>query len=249
MRRYWGALALGFCLLVSWGCQGGAEKEAAQQAAALNADSTWLQENKPKLDAKRGELAALQARAAAGEELAVQLAAAEKETMEMSDEFSSRLVAFLNADAPIAGEKPSERWAAALRMKSAEDILMAHEYIEKGGDHKRAIDILEGALAVDAENADLKRELGQAQASRHMNQQRFELAKKGMDEAAVRQVLGQPNPRNIKVYPDGKVAWLYRTGEGPGAAAVYFHEDKKSGKLVVYKTDFEAIKAAGAGAE
>ena len=77
----------------------------------------------------------------------------------LGDELDRRLVDFINADPPREGEKPSGRLLAALRMKSDEDILLAHHFIEQGGDYRRAIEIYEAALAVDPDNPRLEQEL------------------------------------------------------------------------------------------
>ena len=128
-------------------------------------------------------------------------------------------------------------------MKSGEDIILAQEWIERGGDYKRAIEIISTALVYDPDNSDLKAALVRAEADRYMIEERWAAAKKGMTEDQVRKVLGQVNLHNIREYPDKNVvAWFYPVDEDGSAAAVWFQPNKKSGVLEVYQIKFEAIK-------
>lgn len=222
---------------------------------------------KQELDAKRAELAELVAQAemepetgtedeaaadeaaeaaegeeiAAGEDIAAQIETLGSDVEVESEEFTSQLVAFLNADPMLEGEEPTERQLAALRMKSDEDIILAEEWIVKGGDYKRAIEIYKTALMFDPDNAELKAALADADANRYMSQERFEQVDNGMTESDVRALLGQVNQHNLREYPDKDVvAWFYPTSEGGKAAAVWFRPDK-SGELTVYQAKFEAV--------
>ncbi len=238
--------------LAACGPSGPTAEEQAQDT-----EWSWLQETKQTLDAKRQELAEMrqQVAAAAGEaaeeaEEGVEVAASaaaetvtalEAEAAELTEQFSSRLVAFLNADPMIEGEPPTERQVAALRMKSSEDMVLAREWIDKGGDYKRAIEIYQTALRFDPDNPELEAALAEAEALRFMTAERFAQAKKGMTEDEVRAVLGQVNLHNVRDFPDRKVlAWFFPTGEGGAAAAVWFRQEK--GQNVVYKTNFEEVK-------
>lgn len=243
-------------------CASGEGEQDEQQAA----EWSWLTETKQELDSKRQQLADLQLQAEAEaaaeaaeaeeaadeaaegevggqeEDLAGQIVSLEEEIAALSEEFSGRLVAFLNADPMIEGEEPTERQIAALRMKSDEDILLAQEWIEKGGDYKRAIEIYNTALMFDPENERVKTALAKAEAERYMSEERFGQVKKGMTEADVRQLLGQVNLHNVREYPDKDVvAWFYPTAEDGSAAAVWFQPDTKSGDLEVYQIKFDAI--------
>jgi tetratricopeptide (TPR) repeat protein len=265
------------CVLVAAGvgvaaCGGGGEEEAKEAAR----ESEWqaLQEAKQSLEAKRSELAEVRGRLAlsdtgadeaaaeAGgeeaaaataaeaspEELAARADALEQEIADESETFNERLVTFINDDPIIEGEPPTERQMAAIRMKSAEDMAIAREYIDKAGDHRRAIDIYETALQVDPENAELQAALEEARGARFMTAERFGQVKKGMTQEEVRSLLGTANPRNIRSYPEREVeAWFYPKGGG-GAAAVFFQKDKGDA-MVVYQIDFEAVKATEGEAE
>jgi hypothetical protein len=244
-------------VLVSCGPSGPSEMELAQEA-----EWSWLQEEKQSLDEQRQKLAELRQQVAeapeevegegAGEEegegetepppTEVDVEAMENAVASKAEEFGSRLVTFLNNDPMIEGEPPTERQLAALHMKSDEDIALAQEWIDKGGDYKRAIDIYNNALRFDPDNEAVKQALAEAEANRYMSEERFGAAKKGMTEAEVRAVLGQVNLHNVKPFPDRKVvAWFYPTGDDGGAAAVWFREEKDDNK--VYRLNYEEVKS------
>ena len=184
------------------------------------------------------------------EDLAAQLEQLEGEIESLTEEFGNRLVAYINADPMIEGEEPTEQQVQALRMKSGEDIILAQEWIEKGGDYKRAIEIISTALLYDADNPELQAALAKAEADRYMDQERWAAVEKGMTEDDVRQALGQVNLHNIREYPDKNVvAWFYPTAEDGSAAAVWFQPNKKTEVLEVYQIKFEAINPETAGEE
>lgn len=228
------------------------------RSAESEAEWRWLQDAKARLDAERARLAQLQATApepgstAAGdvERLAEKVSA-------LSAELNQRLVAFINANAPAAGpasgggksaDDPrkalNERLRAAIHMKSGEDALLAREFIEQGGDYRRAIEIYETALATDPDNESLRKELEAARARRYITDARFKAVHEGMTEDEVRRLLGPPNRQDVREYPErGVTAWFYPKDASGAAAAVWFHS--KGGKREVYLLDFEAIKPAG----
>ncbi len=180
------------------------------------------------------------------EEMAARAEELAEDIAKLADDFNGKLAAFLNAPANqiIEGEPLTERQAAAIGMKSSEDIELAAEYVEKGGDHRRAIDILRVALQLDPDNAAIQAALEEAKANRFLSEERFALAKKGMTQEEVRNVLGQVNLRNIRQFEErGVVAWFYATEDGGPAAAVYFQKDKKSGKLKAYQLKYDAVEA------
>lgn len=242
-------------------CSGGGP---SKEDLAKEAEWTWLNETKMELDAKRQELADLKAQLAEmaaepteeeegepapgegveGEEVdpATRAEQLQQEVDQLTEEFGGRLVAFINADPLIEGEEPTERQVALIRMKSDEDIVMAREWIDKGGDYKRAIEIYTTALLFDPDNDRLQEALAEAEALRYMTEERFATAKKGMTEDEVREALGQPNLHNVREFPERNVvAWFYPTGAGGSAAAVWFQPDKRE-VLKVYKLDFKGIK-------
>lgn len=232
--------------------------EEEQAAAAQDAEWTWLDETKAELDAKRGELRALreqiEARAEAAadeaaeegeetaEELQAKAASLENELVATSDEFMGRLVGFINDQGIAVGGELTDVQRSAIRMKSAEEIVVAREYIEKGGDYSKAIEIYNQALTFDPDNEDLLAAKAEAEELQYMREDRFDQVKKGMSQAEVRALLGQVNLHNIKEYEErGTVAWFYRK-EDNGAAGVFFKEKKKGeGDWRVYATDFDAV--------
>lgn len=239
---------------------------------------TWLEENKQKLDEMRAELAEVQEMIAnppaddamttdgegdgegegeegaepmpTAEELAAKAEELDKSITGLADEFGGQLAAFLNdpRNQMIEGEPLTERQMTAVQMKSSEDIELAREYVDKGGDYRRAIDILSKALELDPDNEALSTALADAEANRYMSEERFALAEEGMNKAQIREVLGQVNLRNVRPYEDkGVEAWFYATAEGGAAAAVWFRENKKSGEWVVYELKYDAVGGAGEG--
>ena len=248
--------------LTATGCGGGGPSE---QQLANEAEWTWLQETQDELAAMRQELDELQDAVAVAaleeeaeepaaedgegevgepvEDPVARLAALEEKVAALTEEYTGRLVGLLNADPMIEGEPPTERQLALLAMKSDEDIILAQEWIDKGGDYKRAIEIYNTALMFDPDNAKLKAALAAAEENRYMTAERFAEVKKGMTEAEVRGLLGQANLHNVRKYDDkGVTAWFYPTSETGEAAAVWFQPDKKSEVMTVYQVKFEAVK-------
>ncbi len=262
-RTPYSLLMVGVLLaLVATGCgtSGSSEQELANQA-----EWEWLQETQLELGAKRQELVDLQAAVAlaATEEVAEEaegeeaegevgepaedpaalLAELDEEVADLTEEYTGRLVGLLNSDPMIEGEAPTERQLALLAMKSDEDIVLAQEWIDKGGDYKRAIEIYNTALMFDPDNAKLQAALEDAKANRYMSAERFSQVKKGMTETDVRLLIGQANLHNVRKYDDkGVIAWFYPTSETGEAAAVWFRPDKKTEVMTVYQVKLEAVK-------
>jgi hypothetical protein len=244
-------------LLAATAC-GKDDSQTQELQAAKSAALAELEQAKASLDAKRGELRQLQEKIAnpepqqeggeATEAVDIEALKAQAQTLkgeieDDADDLTGRVVAFINQDPPIAGEPLSPELARAVDMKVDEDIHLAREYIEVGGDYKKAITILEQMQPLAPDNERLLAELEKAKSDRWMTEERFAVVKEGFTEDQVREALGQANLRNIKVYPDrGVTAWFYLKGEDNSAAGVYFKERK--GKQTVYKADFNAVKAA-----
>ena len=173
-----------------------------------------------------------------------QIAGLEQEIIQLTDEFGGRLVEAINANPMIEGEELTEQQRALIRMKSDEDMVFAKEWIEEGGDYKRAIEIYTTALAIDPDNERVKEALAKAEADRYMTLDRFERVTMGMSDRQVRAIIGQANYHNIREYPERNVvAWFYPTSAAGDAAAVWFREDEDSGSLEAYQVKFEAIQA------
>lgn len=230
--RQRGAALLGGLLLAAGlaGC-GPAAEEPARRSPASPAEWTWLRQTKQTLDAQRAKLAG---GAAADPALSRQSEA-------LSAELNRRLAEFINADPPVQGEPLSERQQSAVRMKSDEDIRLAHQFIAQGGDYQRAIDIYKEALLVDPGNRRLRLELAQTQARRYMTREVFAQVKAGMDQEEVRRLLGQPNLHNVRDYSAREVVgWFYPKDKSGAAAAVWFHREGE--RATVYLADFDALQ-------
>jgi tetratricopeptide (TPR) repeat protein len=174
--------------LVAVACGGQHEGGASspKNVAARQAEWKWLEESKQQLDAKRQELASLHDQARAGAAVGASIDAINAEIVRLSEEHGRRLAEYINADPPILGEPLKPEQAAAIRMKSSEDIHIAREFIELGGDYRKAIDIYTSALAIDPDNADLQAALADAESKRYMTAERFAQVRRGMNEAAGR---------------------------------------------------------------
>jgi hypothetical protein len=228
-----GPLLLAIFTGMTFGCgpSGDTQEPVGAVSQASDTEWRWLQETKKELDRRRAALSA------AGSGADPKLA---RETGALTLEFNRRLVELINADPPVQGKPASERQKAAIRMKSDEEIVLARQFIEQGGDYQRAIDIYKEALAVDLGNPRLREELARAQARRYMTRETFDQVKEGMEQEEVRRLLGQPNLHAIRDYPDrGVVGWFYPKDASGAAAAVWFH--KEGGRATVYLLDFNAL--------
>jgi len=236
--------------------------EEASSGDEKTADWAAVQQEHDALMELRATVAQTRAEIAAGpegdeatglspEEALLQLQAKAEEQQDAvnaaADAFNTTLVEFINKYAGFVGEEIDEVQAAAIRLKSDEDIALAREYVEKGGDYKRAIDILTNALIPDPDYQALEENRARYEQLRFMDQERFSQVEKGMTEDEVRAVLGQVFHGNIRDYPERDItAWFYTRPEG-AAAAVYFREQR--GQLRVYDMNFDAVKTAVERAE
>lgn len=221
-----------------------------ERVSAARADA-WaeLQEEQAALNAKRDELAGLRARVlAAGEDddveaLGAQVDSLDNEIGNDGEAFATKLVNYINeAEWELGGEMTDEQ-RAAFAMKSAEDMYLAEEYVVKGGDYRRAVEILQRALGVDPDNADLQARLAEYQDARYITAERLAEVKRGMTEAEVEALLGKVFHRNVREFDEENVfAWFYPKNpeeHGAGAAAgVFFRE----GDGKVYRTDANAVE-------
>ena len=254
-------LVLGLGLMA---CDSGPSPE--EQQAAANAEA-WsaLEQAKTDLEAKRQELRDLQqtaadageedseAEAAEGEEvegeappspeeLEAQIKTLEEEVISKTDGFTQQLAQFINDQGLTEGAELTEVQRKAFDLKAQEDILIAQEYIDKGGDYQRAIEIYTTSLLFDPENQLLLDAKAEAEVLRYMTEERFAAIKKGMTEAEVREALGTPKASNVREFDKGVLGWFYPQEPTEGArpaAGVYFRE--KKGVNLVYEADFNAI--------
>jgi hypothetical protein len=178
------------------------------------------------------------------EELEAGIKAAQEEVYALTDEFAKSLIEFINSQGLVEGVELTGIQRAAFDLKGEEDILIAQEYIERGGDYQRAIDIYSTSLLGDPENEKLKEALDLAEKLRFMTEERFSVVKKGMSKDEVRELLGTPKASNVREFDKGVLGWFYpqepSEERGRPAAGVYFQEEKDEYK--VYRADFNAIK-------
>jgi hypothetical protein len=235
------------------GCKGGSLEPERHANIGTEAEWAWLLEAKRQLDAKRaarGGPAAVPspAAAAAAAPPTAALAASDRLAREIdlrAQQLGRRLVAYINASPPVEGEPLSARQLAALRMKSDEEIAVAHEFIVRSGDYRRACEIYEAALAADPENPRLREELARAREERYMSAERFARAAPGMTAEQVKAVLGPPNAHDVRSDPArGVVGWFYPKDAGGAAAAIWFA--RRDDVLKVYLCDWSGLPMAPA---
>jgi hypothetical protein len=246
--------AIVVAVLTVVGCGGGSETVQEDMDAQRQAELEALENAKEALDAQREELSALRAQvkdpstipapeegeAPTVEELQIQVEKLEVDIQSAVDDLSKSVVEFINLDPPVAGGELSETQRRATSIKISEDILVAQEWIDKGGDYRRALTIMEGLIPLDPQNQELRDAIAHAKEMRFVTEERFGEVKSGQTEEEVREVLGPVNLRNIKEYPEKNVvAWFYPKEDG-GAAGVYFR--KRGGTYKVYETNFTAVE-------
>ena len=243
-------LAAGASVIVLFAALVACGPSEEERVAAARADA-WaeLQEDQAALNARRDELAGLRARIAApGEDDDIEALTAEAEALDSGvgtdgEAFSTKLVNYINeAEWELGGEMTQEQ-RDAFAMKSGEDMYLAEEYVVKGGDYRRAVEILERSLGVDPDNADLQARLAEYQDARYITAERLAQIERGMTEAEVEALLGKVFHRNVREFDAENVfAWFYPKNpeeHGDGAAAgVFFRE----GDRKVYRTDANAVE-------
>ncbi len=88
-----------------------------------------------------------------------------------------------------------------MRLKSDEDLAVAQEWIDRGGDYRRAIEILETQLQADPGYARLEQALARAREMRYVTPERFARVEPGMTALDVRAALGPVNLREVRRRP------------------------------------------------
>ena len=203
--------------------------EARVAAEAALAEEALSEEGEPVVEEEGSEGEAVEGEgeeAVEAEPPSERVTALEGEISSLSEEFMGRLVTHINAQEMIEGEPLTPAAQAAFRMKSDEDIVVAADWIERGGDYRRAIDIYTVALGPDPDYAKLQEALAYAEDMRYAKAERFAGVEKGMTQEQVREILGPVNLHNVHEYPDkDAVAWFYPKNPTLGKrppAAVYF---------------------------
>ena len=236
-----------FVLPLAIGC-GGADDERAATVRAR--EWSALQASKRTLDAERQALARVRATLVnapvgpdgrplddADRAVAADVEARERRLHVRSQQLGERLIQYVARFAPDDDDEPPAELRAALRLKSDEDLVVAQEWIDRGGDYRRAIEILETQLQADPGYARLEQALARAREMRFVTPQRFARVEPGMTTLEVRAALGPVNLREVRHRPAERLEAWYYPKQGGGKAAVYFRYDEGRRRYVVYETE------------
>ncbi|MEM1182521.1 MAG: hypothetical protein AAGM22_29510 [Acidobacteriota bacterium] len=187
------ALASLVLLALLTACSGGGEQD---DAAAQN-DAQWneIQTMKSQLDAKRAELQALRDQLVAAdaadsdapaedaegsegaedatpsltpEEIQAKIDEMQPAVSDETDTLYGRVVDLINNSGLVEGAELSPEQRQAFDLKADIDIIYAQEYIDRGGDYQRAIDIYGQALRSDPTNQKLLDAQAEAEKLQHM---------------------------------------------------------------------------------
>ncbi len=239
------AISVGTLLAGVCGCRNG----EGRGTAARQREWASLQQSKRALDAERRRLARLRADLAAAPvavdgsplgdaaALADAVAATERRVAAGSAALEGRLVRLVGASEPGGGASPPAALARVIRLKSDEDIEVAREWIERGGDYRRAIEIYELQRQVDPGYPRLEQALARARAMRYVTAERFARVRPGMTAAEVRAALGPVNLREVLRRPAEQLEAWYYPRVGGGRVGVYFQYEPRRRAFLVYETE------------
>lgn len=230
------------------GC-GGADR---REAVARQREWASLVRTKHDLDAERRELARAREQLASAavdpdgtpadvwaEALGADVAKRERRVGARSAALEDRLVRYVAGFGTLGTAPSSPALQAALHLKSDEDVDVAQEWIDRGGDYRRAIEILETQRHVDSDYPPLERALERARTMRYVTAERFSRLRPGMTRVEVRAALGPVNLRQVLRRPAERLeAWFYPK-PGGGRAGVYFRFDPTRRAFVVYQSELE----------
>lgn len=162
------------------------------------------------------------------------------QVQELTNSFGQRLVNFINDAQMEQGAEPTEMLRAAFRFQATEELLVADEYGDAGGDWARAIAIAEEAERRDPSDPQIQDRLAHYRAMRYMTEERLAKAEAGMTLDEVKAALGIPSRGNDREFSDDRRAFYYLKDANKSAAAVFFQ--KKGDQWVAYKVDFHALE-------
>lgn len=259
-----GGAALALVLMFSLACAGDAgpsedeqQQMELQKVEMLEAQQEALNEKRARLEELRqmepaeegaepeeaeegeGEEGEEGQEALTAEEIEAEIAQLEQEISTESQTLYSEVVEAFNANPPLQGEPLTELQRRIVRIKSDEDILVAQEYIEKGGNFQKAIQIYQDALKIDPEYERLQEALAAAEEERYMDEERFAQVDRGMTDEEVKDALGTPFHYNVQTDDQGRTVWLYPKSEQRDAAGVWFRGEGED--LTVIAKDFNAV--------
>jgi hypothetical protein len=243
-------VAAALLLAAAAGCGGGqASTATAREGESLRSARQQLDRERRELARLRGQLSAaavgpdgapLQpADAALAADVERRDALLRSRSAQLGERLVRHLGRFDRRDEEARQRDP--QLAAALRMKSDEDIEVAQEWIDRGGDYRRAIEILETQRRHDPGYERLEQALQRARAMRFVTAERLARIEPGMTAIDVRATLGPANLREVLRRPaEGVEAWFYPRAGG-GRAAVYFRYDPRRQAFVVFQTETAVV--------
>lgn len=214
--------------------------DAAGEFAKVKAARTELTAARDQLNTLRNEMAPLQdleqlspQQSARKSELDTQIKQAQTKFDDAFNNDQSLLSAFLNVMLNDETLRGSSETRQALALYAQESLLNARDFMDRAGDYRRAIELLETAegyfTAVNATPpAELLAAKNEAKARRYISQENFDRLKKGMTEEQVKVITGTPfyaNIRENEVRGKKVVSWLLNRQDGE-VAALYFEKGK-----------------------
>jgi hypothetical protein len=233
-------VALALAGLVACGPSGAEEEADGLDPAAREAEVADLEQRQQELQAERDELRAarqrIEAREAQEGDAEIDFEARGAELAAAGEQLGMEAAEFINADPPVVGEPMGPLNQRAFDIKAREDIVLAQEYIEQGGDYGRAIRIYEDILSMDEDNELALAAKADAEGMRYANDERFAQVEQGMTQAQVREIMGVPFHRNVREYPEqNTVLWTFPRGGGQPAVGVYFRE--RNGQMQAFRLE------------
>lgn len=214
--------------------------DIAGEFAKVTAARAALTEARNQLETVRGKLAKLQKverltpqQSAEKTQLESQLKQAQSAFDEAFNNDQSQLSAFLNVVLNEESLRSAPETRKALDLYAQEALVNAKDFMNRAGDYRRAIELLETAegyftavnFAPPPELATVKAE---AKSRRYLTKERFDLLKKGMTEDQVKVITGTPfyaNIRENEVKGRKIVTWLFNREDGE-VAGLYFEKGK-----------------------
>lgn len=242
------------CAILSLASCANVEKELQAKKPEWQAALSELKSVQDDLNAKRAELDTLQSpaegeEAPAAEDLKAQTEELEKAITAAATDLQDKAAELIyqielwHSDAKKKAKELAmpEEHTLANHYMSDETIVVAHQYIQRQGDYRTAINRMKEALELDPDYDKLKNALAAAEVNQWMTEERLGQVEAGMSEAKVRELIGICNTNYIKQYPENNtVGWFYPREDG-GTAAVYFKKD--GDKKTVMRTNYDAVKA------
>src|SRR5581483_9841101 len=181
------------------GVTGRAAAARAREWATITAEKRALDVARTALREERARLRSAPVRAdgtladEASASLQKDVDARERAVASASRALEERLQRFATGFTVRAGEAPPPALVAAVHLKSDEDIAIAQEWIERGGDYRHALAIYEAQQRIDPAYAPLAEAIAHARDMRAVTPARCAQVRPGMSAVEVRALLGPVN--------------------------------------------------------